>query len=104
MSEIFLIGITPQGVVSFVSDAWGGRVSDKYMTEHYGMLKYLLPRDIVLADRGFDISEPVGMQQAHLQIPGFTKSKTQLCALEVEQTRSIAKNSQLFKKLYPLTW
>ena len=86
----FLIGITPQGVVSFISDAWGGRVSDKYLTEHCGMLNYVLPGDIVLADRGFDISDSVGMQQAHLHIPAFTKGKTQLSALEVEQTRAIA--------------
>jgi len=38
-----LIGITPQGVVSFISDAWGGRVSDKFLTEHCGILNYLLP-------------------------------------------------------------
>lgn len=86
----FLIGITPQGVVSFISDAWGGRVSDKYLTEHCGMLNYILPGDIVLADRGFDISDSVGMQQAHLHIPAFTKGKTQLSALEVEQTHAIA--------------
>ena len=86
----FLIGITPQGVVSYISDAWGGRVSDKYLTEHCGMLAKLLPGDVVLADRGFDIADSVGMYQARLHIPAFTKGKNQLTALEVEETRSIA--------------
>ena len=57
---------------------------------HCGILNYLLPGDIVLADRGFDIADSVGMQQAHLHIPAFTRGKSQLSALEVEQTRSIA--------------
>ena len=85
-----LLGITPQGVVSFVSDCWGGRVSDKYLTEHSGLLQKLLPGDIVLADRGFDIEESVGVMQAKLHIPAFTKGKTQLTAVEVEEIRSIA--------------
>ena len=45
-----LLEISPQGVVSFVSECWGGRVSDKYLTEHCGILKKLLPGEIVLAD------------------------------------------------------
>ena len=85
-----LLGITPQGVVSFVSDCWGGRVSDKYLTEHSGLRQKLLPGDIVLADRGFDIEESVGVMQTKLHIPAFTKGKTQLTAVEVEETRSIA--------------
>ena len=34
-----LLGITPQGVISFVLESWGGRVSDKHLTEHCGVLK-----------------------------------------------------------------
>ena len=85
-----LLGITPQGTISFVSEAWGGRVSDKCLTESCGILQNLLPGDLVLADRGFNIAESVGMMQARLHIPAFTRGKNQLTALEVEDTRTIA--------------
>ena len=48
-----LIGISPQGSICFVSEAWGGHTSDEYLTENCGFLEHLLPRDMVLADRGF---------------------------------------------------
>ena len=82
-----LIGITPQGVVSYISQAWGGRVSDKYITENCGILSKLLPGDVVLADRGFDIADSVGICQVKLSLPAFTRGKDQLTALEVEETR-----------------
>ena len=66
--------------ISFISQAWGGRVSDKYLTEHCGILTKLLPGDIVLADSGCDITDSG---------PAFTKGKAQLTALELEKTRSI---------------
>lgn len=50
----------------------------------------MLPGDVVLADRGFDIAESVGMMQATLHLPAFTKGTSQLYALEVEETRTIA--------------
>ena len=86
-----LLGIAPQGVVSFVLECWGGRVNDKHLTEHSGILRKLSPGDIVLADRGFDIAESVAMMQAQIHIPAFTKGKQQLSAAEVESTRKIAK-------------
>ena len=85
-----LIGITPQGTVCFVSEAWGGRTSDKYLTENCGFLENLLPGDMVMADRGFTICESVGLKQAKLVIPAFTKGKSQLDPVDVERTRGIA--------------
>ena len=86
----YLIGITPQGTVSFISNAWGGRVSDKQITQECGLLRLLLPGDLVLADRGFNIYELVGMQQAEAKLPSFTKGKAQLSAKEVQESRELA--------------
>ena len=86
----FLIGIAPQGAVSFLSKGWGGRVTDKHLTENCDLLSKLLPGDIVLADRGFDIQDSVGLHCAEVKIPAFTRGKKQLSPLEIEQTRKIA--------------
>ena len=86
----YLIGITPQGTVSYISDGWGGRTSDKYITEHCSLLHHLVPGDTVLADRGFDISDSVGSYCSTLKVPAFTRGKPQLSGINVEQTRQIA--------------
>lgn len=44
----------------------------------------------MLADRGFDIKDAVGHMMSRLEIPAFTKNKTQLDPISIEQTRSIA--------------
>ncbi|XP_020911922.1 uncharacterized protein LOC110249682 [Exaiptasia diaphana] len=85
-----LIGITPQGTISFLSNAWGGRTSDKFLTENCGILEKLVPGDMVMADRGFTIQESVSLKRAELVIPAFTKGKTQLDPMDVERTRGIA--------------
>ena len=45
---------------------------------------------MVLADRGFDIADSVGSLSSALKIPAFTRVKSQLSGIEVEQTRRIA--------------
>ncbi|KAK6186845.1 hypothetical protein SNE40_006113 [Patella caerulea] len=68
----FLIGITPQGTMSYISKAWGGRVRDKFITENDGFLNNILPGDLVLADRGFVIQATVGSMMAEVKISAFT--------------------------------
>ena len=85
-----LIGISPQGTICFISKCWGGRASDKLITENCGILNKLLPGDTILADRGFDIADSAAIYCAKVEIPAFTKGKKQLCPLDVEKTRKIA--------------
>ena len=86
----YLIGIVPQGSICFISNGWGGRVSDKFITENCGILNKINPGDTILADRGFNIKETIGIFCATVKIPAFTKGKKQLAGIDVEQTRGIA--------------
>ena len=70
-----LIGITPQGSISFLSKAWGGRTSDKFLTENCGILNKILPFH-VMADREFTIHERWSFKSAEQVIPAFTKGRS----------------------------
>lgn len=86
----YLIGITPQGTISFISKGWGGRTSDKHVTENSGFLNFINPGDLILADRGFDIGDSVGLYNGELKIPAFTRGKKQLDPIDLENTRGLA--------------
>jgi len=74
-----------------VSKCWGGRASDKHITSHSGFLNKLMHGDLVLADRGFDITEALACYGATLAIPPFTKGKPQLSSREVETARQLSR-------------
>ena len=87
----FLIGISPQGSITFVSKGWGGRASDQHLTENCGILDHLLPGDIVLADRGFNVQDAAGMYCAEVKLPPFTKGKKQLSRYEIDKARQLSR-------------
>ena len=80
-----LIGISPQFTITFVSQAWGDRTSDKFLTENCGLLNKLKPGDLVMADRGSTIHESVWFHQEELSISAFTKGKDQLDPIDLEK-------------------
>lgn len=85
-----LVGISPTGVVTFLSKLWGGNASDKQIVKESGFLNLLKKGDSVMADKGFtikDLLDPLGVT---LNMPPKRDSNRQLSRCEVEQTRRIA--------------
>ena len=48
-----LVGISPSGFITFLSNCYGGRASDKYITKDSGFYDLLERGDQIMADRGF---------------------------------------------------
>jgi hypothetical protein len=62
----FLIAIAPCGLITFLSQAYGGRATDSFITVDSGLLKLLEPNDVVLANKGFpQIFEDSARQRAY---------------------------------------
>ena len=81
-----LVGISPSGVITFVSKLYAGSISDKELTRNSGILDLLEPGDSVMADRGFDIQDDLALLGVRLNIPPFLKGKSQLTEKELVET------------------
>lgn len=86
----YLVSIAPCGLIMFISAAYGGRCSDKFITMDSGILEYLRPGDEVMADRGFTIRDILFERKINLAIPSFTNKGAQLSEEQVTSTRRIA--------------
>ena len=71
--------------------AFGGRASDKLITQQSGFLDLSEYGDLVLADRGFLIEEELASRGARLTIPSSRKGKNQLSMRQVEMSRRLAR-------------
>ena len=87
-----LIAISPSGAVSFISDLYGGNISDKELTAQCGLLDYLEEGDAVMANRGFNIHELLEAKGVTLNIPPklTDSSGGQLSESDRVKTRRIA--------------
>lgn len=86
----YLVVISPSGIIMFISDAYGGKCSDRYITQNSGFLDYLRAGDEVMGDRGFTVRDLLEERRVNLIIPAFTRKGCQLTNEEVTHTLRIA--------------
>ena len=84
-----LVGISPSGVITYVSNLYAGSISDKELTRCSGILDLLEHGDSVMADHGFGIQDDLTLRGVRLNIPPFLKGKSQLTESELVETRQI---------------
>ena len=87
-----LIGCTPNGAVSYVSELFVGSISDVELTKVSGFLNTLDGKTgvSVMADRGFTVKDMLAEKGVELNIPPFMEGRQQLPAEEIESGRRFA--------------
>ena len=86
-----IVGVAPNGVISYVSKLYPGSVSDKAFVQQSGLLNHLTAEDLVPADKGFLIEDlvPNGIS---VNIPPFLNNET-FAKSEASATKTIVKCS-----------
>lgn len=87
----FMTAVTPAGLISFISKAYGGRASDNAIFEQSEILCKMDKKDDLMADRGFTVSELCQKHDIRLIIPPFLKKQKQFSKVEAIIGRSVAK-------------
>ena len=99
-----LVGISPSGIITFVSKLYAGSISDKELTRCSGIMDLLQPGDSVMADCGFDVQDELALCGVRLNIPPFLKGKSklsesQLVETHVERAMERIKNFHIFDRI-----
>ena len=112
----FLVVISPNGFVMYISDCYGGRTSDRYICQDSAFYNFLEAGDEVMADRGFQIKEDLLHYFCSLSIPPGARTKDQMPPGDCEKTKDVAnlrihverainriKDFKILKSTMPLT-
>lgn len=110
-----LIGVTPNGMVSFVSRLWGGNASDRHIVQNDDLIPKWSPGDVIMADKGFTIGDLLPANIG-LNVPPRVSTKSQMSSSEFFKTAQIAsarivvemkmeqvKNFQILNSVLPLS-
>ncbi|KAJ6642741.1 hypothetical protein Bhyg_07695, partial [Pseudolycoriella hygida] len=87
----YLISSTPDGVVNFISEGFGGRISDLEIVKHSGYPDTSPPNSVVMTDRGFkSIESLLAEKKCRLVRPPAVSAGEEMTAADVHFTKQVA--------------
>jgi hypothetical protein len=86
----YLVGVTPAGLISYLSPGYSGRASDKFITNAEKVLDLCDSGDQVMVDKGFFIEKECEERGIELIRPGFLRNKDQFEEWDSNENVSIA--------------
>ncbi len=85
-----LVGVTPGGLVSYVSKAYGGSTTDRQIVERSDIMTKVDPTDTIMADKGFDVQDIFAPMDVGINIPTFFKKKNRMTGEIVLKDRAVS--------------
>lgn len=85
-----LVGATPGGLVSYMSNAYGGSTSDRQIVERSGLPSLCDVNDSIMADKGFNVQDIFAPKDIQINIPTFFKKRNRMSGETVVRDRKIS--------------
>ncbi|GFS80648.1 THAP-type domain-containing protein [Trichonephila clavipes] len=92
-----MIGITPNGAISFISELFTGSISDKEVFIRSKLMDRLEPNDVVMADKGFLIANELEKIGCKLYRPIFLEDKIQFDISEIVSNCQLSNSKRVTK-------
>jgi len=87
----FLIGISPGGLITYISKPYGGRASDKAIFEQSNIIEMMQTPDAVMVDKGFLIDDICNKKNITIIRPPFLRNQKQFNKENALLSKDIAK-------------
>lgn len=86
-----LVACSKSGSISYISDAYGGAASDRFITEDCGVMNKFNRGMVALVEQGFNVQDVFLKHHVTVAMAPFTKGKKQFTKGQVEQAKTISR-------------
>ncbi len=86
-----VVGASPGGLVSFVSNVYGGSVSDRQVIERSDLVRMCSANNSTMADKGFNVQDIIAPLEIHINIPTFLTNCNKFDSLTLVYDRKVAR-------------